>query len=74
VTLNTFEIGVTFRQLKEAVIKSCTGPLKGIHGMTSRTVFLETGLGMVRAGGCHVILPVAVNTIYPNDIKPYRIF
>ena len=73
-TINTFGCGVTLRQLKEAVIKSCAGPLKGINRMTCRAIFLETGLDMVWLCGGRVILPVTVNTIYPNDIKPYRIF
>jgi len=73
-TLNTFAIGVAFLKLKEAVIKSCAGPLKGINRMTCRTIFLETGLNMVWLIGGHVILPVTVNAINTDHIKPGKAF
>jgi hypothetical protein len=73
-TFRTFAIGVTILQGKETVIKSCTGPLKGINRMTCRTIFLETGLNMVWLCGGRVVLPVTVDAIDSDDIKPYRVF
>jgi hypothetical protein len=65
---------VAFLKLKEAVIKSCAGPLKGINRMTCRTIFLKTGLNMVWLIGGHVILPVTVNAINTDHIKPGKAF
>jgi hypothetical protein len=73
-TISTFGYGVTLRQRKEAMIKSCAGPLKGIYGMTGRTIFLKTGLHVVWLCGGRIILPVTVDAINPDDIKPHRIF
>jgi len=73
-TINTFWRGVALCQRKKAVIKSCAGPLKGIYRMTCRAIFLETGLDMVWLCSGHVILPVTVNAIYTDDIKPGKAF
>jgi hypothetical protein len=73
-TISTFGCGVTLRQRKETVIKSCAGPLKGINGMTGRAIFLKTGLDMVWLCGGRVILPVTVNAINSEDIKPNKTF
>jgi hypothetical protein len=73
-TISTFGSGVTLSQRKEAVIKPCAGPLKGVDRMTCGTVLLKPCLHMVWLGGGRVILPVAVNAINPDNIKAYRIF
>jgi hypothetical protein len=73
-TISTFGYRVTLRQRKEAVIKSCARPLKGIYGMTGRTIFLKTSLYVVWLCGGRIILLVTVDAINPDDIKPYGIF
>jgi hypothetical protein len=73
-TFSTFAIGVTLLQGKETVIKSGTCPLKGINRMTGRTIFLKACLCMVWLCSGRVVLPVTVDAIDADDIKPYRVF
>jgi hypothetical protein len=65
---------MTLRKLKEAMVKSGASPLEGIDRMTDRTIFRETCPGMVWLCGCNEILPVTINAVNPEDIKPHKAF
>jgi hypothetical protein len=57
---------------EKAVAESGTCPFKGAYRVTDRAILRKSCLIMIRACCCLIIFKMAVDAIYPNNIKSYK--